>query len=172
MRYAIDEGRRRRCRPANARGARVSRVVALTGFLAGLAAAPASADPHGAAHGLYHGPPEAWIGLAVAFVIALGVAEGVRRRRDTAIVALALLVGLLGAESAFHSVHHSDPEAAASCAIFTASQHVTDACADMPDPGPPTLTVECPPPDVVEPARPLAPFSSHEGRAPPARPSA
>ena len=167
--YVSAEARDGWRRPRRESGMRVLRVVALMGLSVGLAVAPAYADPHGSAHGLHHGSAVPWIALLLAALVGLGLAVGARGRRNSAIASLALLVGLFGLESAVHSVHHfSDPKAAASCAIFSASQHVSGACPASPDMGPPTRTAEPATLAGAARTRPLPPFSSHEGRAPPA----
>src|SRR5262249_57716163 len=93
--------------------------------------------------------------------------------RGTIAIALALLVGVFGLEAAVHSVHHlADPQSAASCPLYAASQHTQSDTATTPLSGVPTWTSE---PSVALDLRPLVPlpaFSAHEGRAPPALRSA
>ena len=135
------------------------------------AVTPASADAHGPLHDLHHSSPESW--LAVALLALLGAGLAGRRRRSVAIVFFALLIGLLGLESAVHSVHHlSDPGAAAACAVFSVSHNVSGSLADVPDVGSPSSSIEPAPPPLAERIRARAVFSAHEGRAPPAVPSA
>ena len=103
---------------------------------------------------------------------AICLTRAPRRGKDAALVSLALVVFLLGLESAIHSVHHlSDPQAAASCATFSASQHVPGAGGEPSHVGAPTWTTRPAPALRAEPTRPLQAFRSHEGRAPPALPS-
>ena len=92
--------------------------------------------------------------------------------RRSVIVSLALLVAFFGVESAVHSVHHlSDPEGAASCALFLMSEDLQGACAATPDAG----TAPDTPAGVATVDRavlqPAHVFNAHEGRAPPLQPS-
>jgi len=152
---------------------RLARVVTggamllLVGLL--LAAGPTAvyAGP-GGDHGHLESSANAGAFLLLA-VLGAGLAVfGARRTRATAIVTLALLVGIFGLESAVHSVHHaSDPQSAASCPLFSASQHTQSD-------GVPTLvtaistwTSEPSLAFDVCPIASLPAFSAHEGRAPP-----
>jgi hypothetical protein len=133
-----------------------------------LVAGPVAAYANGAAD---HPHPGSSSGaMAVLLLSAAGVTLAVarRRRRATIVVALALLVGLFGLESAIHSVHHlSDPQAAASCALFSASQHTQSDDVPTPATGVPTWTSG---PSLARDLRavvPLPAFSAHDGRAPP-----
>lgn len=111
--------------------------------------------------------------LEVVVIARLGVAAAhaiaPRRGRRTTILALCLLFGLFGLESAIHSVHHLwDPQSAASCALYSASQHAPGAVAATADAAAPTWAVESSPPPDIERIRPLQAFRRHQGRAPPA----
>ena len=111
--------------------------------------------------------------LLLSAVIALGLAAAHRWRRRTALVTLGLLVALFGVESAVHSAHHfADPEAAASCALFAASQHDEGAGAVVTVSATPVWTIALSPPLEIVRVPALHAFRSHEGRAPPRSPSA
>jgi len=150
-----------------------SRVAVLSSLFAAVGAAPASADPREVTHALQHHASDVGALLVLALGVLIGLAFAIRRPRVVATVALALLVGLLGLESAVHSVHHvSDPDAAASCAVFAASQHVAGTGAEVLDLASPTPAGVPVALAGAERPRPLPAFSAHEGRAPPARLSA
>lgn len=155
--------------PREKRGARLPLVTAL--LVAGLAIPlMRAADPPG--HSLHHGSATLWIYLPLLALASLCLAAAHRRGRQAAILSLGLLVGLFGVEVAVHSVHHlSDPEAAASCALFSASQHAPGACAAGADAGAPTWTAQPAPALDAELVRPLPAFRSRESRAPPGLPS-
>jgi MYXO-CTERM domain-containing protein len=156
-------------RSKKGRGVGLLGTLASAGCLAILDVLPAYADAHGGLYGAHDDSPGAWIGLALVALFGLGLGLAARRRRSVGLAALAFFIGLLGIESAVHSVHHlSDPASAASCAVFTASQHTPAATAEASDLGAPTEASEPPAPTVTERIRPLPAFSCHEGRAPPA----
>jgi disulfide bond formation protein DsbB len=113
-----------------------------------------------------------WISLALLVLGGACLAGATRRGWRAATVALALVVALFGLESAVHSVHHlADPQAAASCAVLSASQHAPGTCADIPDVGTPTWTAGPSPAVGAQIIRPLQAFGFPEGRAPPALPA-
>ncbi len=144
-------------------------LVAL--LVGGLIAAPVHADdPSGHSP---DGSSEVAVGVLLLAAAGLGFAATRRRGRQVAILSLGLLVGLFGVESAIHSVHHfSDPQSAASCALFSASQHAHGAGSQTVATGIPTWTAQPSPTFDAEEIRPLQAFRSHEGRAPPVLPSA
>ncbi len=137
----------------------------------GVTLSPAqAADASG--HPAHQGFPAAWICLLVAGLASLGFAGAGRCGRRAAVLVLGLLVGWFGLESAIHSVHHlSDPQAAATCVLFSASQHAPGTCAATPDAGAPTWTAQPSATFDAEPIRPLQAFRAHESRAPPVLPS-
>src|SRR6266508_62043 len=143
-------------------------LLGVTLLVAGLAVSLAqAAQPPG--HSLHHGSAAVRICLPLLALAGLCLAAAHRRGRHAAILSLGLLVGLFGLETAVHSVHHlSDPQAAASCALFSASQHAPGACAASPDAGAPTWTAQPAPAVNAELVRPLPAFRSRESRAPPA----
>src|SRR6058998_4115799 len=161
--------RRRPAWPPGRRGASLPFLVVL--LTIGVALSPAqAADASG--HPAHHGFPAAWICLLVAGLAGLGFGATAGRGRRAAVFSLGLLVGLFGLESAIHSVHHlSDPQAAAACALVSASQHAPATCAATPDAGAPTWTTRPSATFDAEAIRPLQAFRPHEGRAPPALPS-
>ena len=166
------EGWQPRRRRADPRGVRPLLVVGFVLLITGLILAPAHAATDPLAHSQHHGSPGVWIGLALVALAALRLTRATRCGGDAAILSLALVVALFGIESAVHSVHHlSDPDAAASCAMFSASQHAPGAGAETPHEGAPTWTAEPAPVLAEEHTHPLPTFRSHEGRAPPALPS-
>ena len=140
-------------------------------LVAGLAITPAQAGGSGHFH---HEPSTTPVAiLLLGAVIALGLAAAHRWRRRTALVALGLLVALFGVESAVHSAHHfADPEAAASCALFAASQHDESAGTVATVSATPIWTTELSPPHEIIRVRPLHAFRFHDVRAPPRHPSA
>ena len=158
----------------NHRGARpLMSVLLLMLAVSGLACSPAQATPDAVEHALHHDSSAVWIGFAFLVLGGACLAGAARRQRSARILALALLVALFGLESAIHSVHHlSDAQAAASCAVLSASQHVPGTCADTPDVGTPTWTAEPSPAVGTAIVRPLQAFRPHERRAPPALPAA
>ena len=148
---------------------RVSVLLFVTLLVAGLGAAPAAAG--GSSGHSHEGSSALAVGglLLAAAVLALAAAARSRRAR---VLALALLVGGFGLEVAVHSVHHfSDPQGAASCMFFAASQHVQGADAS-PTIAEPTWTTQFSTVFDGHEIRPLQDLSSPEGRGPPFRPSA
>ena len=140
-------------------------------LVAGLAITPAQAGGSGHSH---HEPSTSPVAiLLLGAVTALGLVAAHCWRRRAALVALGLLVTLFGVESAVHSAHHfADPEAAASCALFAASQHDENAGAVATVSATLIWTTEPPPPHEIDRVRLLHAFRSHEVRAPPRHPSA
>jgi hypothetical protein len=137
--------------------------------IAALAVSSAHAATHPSGHFLPHGFPSPWNILAMLGVVAVTLARLGRRGRTAALLSLAFLVALFGFQTAVHSVHHlSDPHAAASCAIFAASQHVPGDCPETMLVAAPVWTAAPGPAVVAEPFHPLETFGSPEGRAPPA----
>ena len=166
------DARRSRRRRADRPSRRPLLVMVLMLLVTGLILAPAYAATDPSAHFHHHGSPGVWVSLAVAALALFRLTRAARRGRDAAIVSLTLVVALFGLESAIHSVHHlSDPMAAASCATFSASQHVPGAGAEPSHVGAPTWITRPAPALGAESTRPLSAFRSHEGRAPPALPS-
>jgi len=148
-------------------------LVLLTVLLVtGVAVTPAQAtESSGHSHEESSGLP---VGIVLLAAIGVGiVAAGRCRRRRPAILALGLLVGLLGVESAVHSTHHfSDPQGAASCALFSASQHDDGTGGAEATTAAPIWTAQPAPPRATAGIPSLQAFRSHEGRAPPFVPSA
>ena len=147
-------------------------LVLLMLAISGLTFSPAQATADGVDHALHHHSLALWISLAVLVLGGAGLVGAIRRVRRAATLALALLVALFGLESAVHSVHHlSDPQAAGSCAVLSASEHAPGTCADTADVGAPTWTAGPSLAVGTEIIRPLQAFGLHEGRAPPALPA-
>jgi uncharacterized protein DUF2607 len=137
--------------------------------IAALAVSSAHAGTHPSGHLLPHSSPVLWNVLAMLGVLAVALVRLGRRGRTTALLSLAFLVALFGFQTAVHSVHHlSDPHAAASCAIFAASQHVPGDCPEALPVAAPIWTAAPGPVVVSEPFHLLETFGSPEGRAPPA----
>jgi len=159
----------RRVRAADARSAGLLLLVSF--LLIGLAGSPALASDgpdHLVHHGVFHG----WLGFVLLAAAGLGLAVRGRSGRRAVLAGLALLVAVFGVETAVHSVHHlSDPQAAASCALFGAFHHAPGAGAALPDAGAPDRTGEPSRAIDREQSRPLQALRLHEGRAPPASPS-
>jgi hypothetical protein len=146
-------------------------MVLVAGFV--VVPAYASGAP-GHSHQESPGHPGPTVAIAILLSLAGLAFLAVRRwGRRAAFLALALLVAWFGLESAVHSVHHFwDPQSAASCPLFLASHHVDGAAAPAIVTGTPTWTALPPPSLDEEQPRALQQFRSHEGRAPPALPSA
>lgn len=145
-------------------------LLFVTLLVAGLAITPAQADGSGHSH---HESSTSPVALLLLGAVALGIASAGRWRRPAALVVLGLLVGSFGVESAVHSAHHfADPQGAASCALFAASQHDESAGAAAAVTVTVTRTIEQSPSREVAEIRPLHAFRAHEGRAPPVLPSA
>jgi len=123
---------------------------------------------HAHTHALAHASPALWIGLALLLLAGLLLADR-RRAWHRSVCALALLVAVLGFESAVHSVHHlSDPEAAESCALLSGSKHLDTASPAVLDVGAPLWTAVPATPVDGDLAPLLRSFPAYEGRAPPA----
>jgi hypothetical protein len=137
--------------------------------IAALGLSPAHAATHPPGHFLPQTAPALWSSLAMLGVAAVAFIRRTRKVRVVALLALAFLVALFGFQTAVHSVHHlSDPQSAASCAIFAASQHVPGNCPETLLVAAPIWTAAPGPVVVSEPFHPLETFGSPEGRAPPA----
>jgi uncharacterized protein DUF2607 len=136
--------------------------------IAALAVSSAHAGTHPPGHLLPHSFPVLWNVFAMLGVVVVAFVRRCRRGRTAALISLAFLVALFGFQTAVHSVHHlSDPHAAASCAIFAASQHVPGDCPETLLVAAPVWTAAPGPAVVSEPFHPLETFGSPEGRAPP-----
>ena len=120
---------------------------------------------HGAHH---HGDASP---LALVLLLALGalaLAWALRRDRRVAPVALTLVLGLAGAEAAYHGVHHlGDRDAADKCAVLVTTAHVDGLADDRPASPAPAEALEAVPPAHAASAPALALTGLHEGRAPP-----
>lgn len=137
--------------------------------IAALAVSPVHAASHPSSHLVPHGFSVLWIMLALLGVVPVALVRLSRRGSPATLLSLAFLVALFGFQTAVHSVHHlSDPHAAASCAIFAASQHVPGDCPEVLLVAAPIWTAAPGPAIVSEPFHPLEAFGSPEGRAPPA----
>jgi hypothetical protein len=164
LRVTAEGGRR-----AGAAGARLLLLASLP--LVVLAGSPALASG-GPDHLAHQATVPGWLGLALLAAGALGLSACGRSGRRAALAALALLVAVFGVATAVHSVHHlSDPQAAASCALFGAFHHAPGAGAALPDADAPDRTAEPTRAIDREQPRPLQALRLHEGRAPPASPS-
>jgi hypothetical protein len=135
-------------------------------MVAGLAVVPAhAAGPPSHSH---HESSALTIGVLLLALAGIVFAASGRRGRRAAIVALGLLVGLFSVELAVHSVHHFwDPQSAASCPLFLASQHADGAGNSVPITWILTGTAQPAPTCDDERVLPLRGFCFHEGRAPP-----
>jgi hypothetical protein len=155
----------RRCiRPSSVCRAHLPVLVVL--LVAGLAVVPAyAAGPPGHSH---HESSAVLLGVLLLAVAGVAVAACRRRGRRAAILSLGLLVGLFSVELAVHSVHHFwDPQGAASCPLFLASQHADGAGDSVPITWISTGTAQPSPTCDDERVLPLRGFCFHEGRAPP-----
>lgn len=79
-------------------------------------------------------PAVPWFPLiCMAFIlIAVFMSQGMRQWRRVAMFGLVLVLGTFTFGTAIHSVHHlSEPQKAAECPVFSASQHVTGTLADQ-----------------------------------------
>jgi hypothetical protein len=113
--------------------------------------------------------PPAPAALWLMFVLTLVLGLAIVAPRRTLVLVLVLVLGILAIETGVHSVHHlGDRQAAADCAVASATAHMNGAT----EPTPPDVTrvptpVESVPLFAVErPGR--RPSRPDEGRAPPA----
>jgi hypothetical protein len=115
-------------------------------------------------------PAVPWFPLiCMAFVlIAVVMTQGMRRWGRVAMFGLVLALGTFTFGTAIHSVHHlSEPQKAAECPVFSASQHVTGTLAEHCDLYAPTLAITRAPHDMYD-APPFTPcFQPAQPRAPP-----
>jgi len=140
-------------------------VVAI--LIAGLAISPAHASPGAEGHALHHASPPIAAALSLLALGALCAGAAIRGRK-AAVLPLAFLVAVFGLESAVHSVHHlGDAQAAASCAVSSASHHSPGAFPETSDAASPVWRPVASAPLDAEAGRPLQAFRCPEGRAPP-----
>lgn len=129
------------------------------------ALATAAAGAHGAHHH-WHASP-----LLLILLLGLGglvLAWALRRDRRVVPAALTLVLGLAGAEAAYHGVHHlGNPDAAEKCVVLAASGHVDGLADDRPPSPAPDYVLEAIPPGRTLSAPTLSLTGLHEGRAPP-----
>jgi len=144
-------------------------LLFVTLLVAGLAITPAQAGGSGHPH---HESSASPVAILLLLGGAIGLSTAGRWRRPAALITLGILVALFGIESAVHSAHHfADPQAAASCAFFAASQHEESAGAPATATATPTWTAEPTSPHEIVEVHPLHTSRSHESRAPPTIPS-
>jgi hypothetical protein len=113
-----------------------------------------------------------WVPLALllSMLITMAMARGMRQWRRMAIFGLVLVLGTFAFGTAVHSVHHlSEPQRAAECPVFSASQHLTGTLVEPGDLYVPVLasaaafSAACEAPTFTpcfQPAQPRAPPSS------------
>jgi hypothetical protein len=82
-----------------------------------------------------HGASLSVILLLITFTFtAVSMAQGIWRWRRTIALGLVLVLGTFTFGIAVHSVHHlSEPEKAAECLVFSASQHASGTLSDLCD---------------------------------------
>lgn len=128
--------------------------------------ATAAAGAHGAHHHRHASP------LLLILLLGLGglaLAWALRRDRRVGPAALTLMLSLVGAEAAYHGVHHlGDRDAAEKCAVFAATAHVDSLADDRPAVPAPADALEVVPSGRATAALALSPTGLHSGRAPPA----
>jgi hypothetical protein len=111
-------------------------------------------------------------GTPVSFMffvlIIVAMAQGVWRWRRTTAVGLMLVLGTFTFGMAVHSVHHlSEPEKAAECLVFSASQHASGILAEPYDVHVPQLVVPTASPDNPDVPTAILRFRADLPRAPP-----
>jgi hypothetical protein len=75
-------------------------------------------------------------------LMAVAMAQGLWRWRRTTALGLALVLGIFTLGIAVHSVHHLlEPDKAAECLVFSASQHMPGTLAALCDAHAPVLAV-------------------------------
>jgi hypothetical protein len=114
--------------------------------------------------------PWAPAAFMLAMLVAGAVAHGLRQWRRVVIAGLVLILGTFAFGTAVHAVHHlSEPQKAAECPVFFASQHVTGTLAEpsalhvLMDASGGTSSGACEAPTLTpcfQPAQPRAPPSS------------
>jgi hypothetical protein len=85
-----------------------------------------------------------WVPLAflLSILIAVAMVRGMRQWRRMAIFGLVLVLGTFTFGTAVHSVHHfSEPQKAAECPVFSASQHISGTLAEPGDLYVPVLAI-------------------------------
>jgi hypothetical protein len=86
--------------------------------------------------------PEAPLTVILFVLMAVALAQALWRWRRTTALGLVLVLGIFTFGIAVHSVHHLlEPEKAADCLVFSASQHVSGALAEACDVHEPGLAV-------------------------------
>ncbi|MGH8066530.1 MAG: hypothetical protein ACRERE_15085 [Candidatus Entotheonellia bacterium] len=86
--------------------------------------------------------PGAPLTFMLCVLMAVVTAQGVWRWRRTTALGLALVLGIFTLGIAVHSVHHLlEPERAAECLVFSASQHMSGTLAELCDVQAPVLAV-------------------------------
>jgi hypothetical protein len=105
-------------------------------------------------------------------LIAVTMAQGVREWRQIAMFGLILVLGTFTFGIAIHSVHHlSEPQKAAECPVFSASQHVTGALIEPGDLYTPALAITRTSPGDGDAPTFARHFQPDQPRAPPSSPA-
>ena len=75
--------------------------------------------------------PWAPAAFMLAMLMAVAVGHGLRQWRRVIIAGLVLILGTFAFGTAVHAVHHlTEPQKAAECPVFSASQHITGTLAE------------------------------------------
>ena len=106
--------------------------------------------------------------VPLLFLTAFGLWKIGWRWREAAALSLTLLLGLFAFQTGFHAVHHlSNPQTAAQCPVFSASQHITGVPAGTSNLFVPTLAPDPTPTVSTRSTIPARFFRPDQGRAPP-----
>ena len=108
----------------------------------------------------------------LSMLIAVAMVRGMRQWRGMAIFGLVLVLGTFTFGTAVHSVHHlSEPQKAAECPVFSASQHVSGTLSAAGDLYAPFLATAAAFPDTCEVPTFTLCFQPAQPRAPPSSPT-
>jgi hypothetical protein len=116
--------------------------------------------------------PWVLVAFLLSMLITVTMVHGMRQWRRMAIFGLALVLSTFTFGTAVHAVHHlTEPQKAAECPVFSASQHISGTLTEPSDLYVPLLAIAAAFPGTCE-APPFTPcFQLAQPRAPPLSPT-